>query len=205
MLKTILGAARLQNDCLEDIFSKQNFLFISFFVLIISCLCGAALPYLQPEGARPFSIPEAAISFLIQIVKNLFIFYITFIVGIVLLATIYRITDEGINKNPQTNRLTFVRHLKLMSIAQMPRILGLIAVLPVIRDYRTLSGIILAASVFYVLVLIAKSLYVSFGYNKEKVTAPYTKVFLVTIFCVLPSEMIFQLVIMNFVITLLGV
>ena len=205
MLKTILGAARLQNDCLEDIFSKQNFLFISFFVLLISCICGAALPYLQPEGARAFSISEAVISFLVQIIKNLFIFYITFIVGIVLLATIYRITDEGINKNPQTNRLTFVRHLKLMSIAQMPRILGLIAVLPVIRDYRTLSGIILAASVFYVLVLIAKSLYVSFGYNKEKVTAPYTKVFLVTIFCVLPSEMIFQLVIMNFVITLLGV
>ena len=205
MLKTILGAARLQNDCLEDIFSKQNFLFISFFVLIISCICGAALPYLQPEGARAFSISEAVISFLVQIIKNLFIFYITFIVGIVLLATIYRITDEGINKNPQTNRLTFIRHLKLMSIAQMPRILGLIAVLPVIRDYRTLSDIILAASVIYVLVLIAKSLYVSFGYNKEKVTAPYTKVFLVTIFCVLPSEMIFQLVIMNFVITLLGV
>ena len=205
MLKTILGAARLQNDCLEDIFSKQNFLFISFFVLLISCICGAALPYLQPEGARAFSISEAVISFLVQIIKNLFIFYITFIVGIVLLATIYRITDEGINKNPQTNRLTFIRHLKLMSIAQMPRILGLIAVLPVIRDYRALSDIILAASVFYVLVLIAKSLYVSFGYNKEKVTAPYTKVFLVTIFCVLPSEMIFQLVIMNFVITLLGV
>ena len=205
MLKTILGAARLQNDCLEDIFSKQNFLFISFFVLLISCICGAALPYLQPEGARPFSISEAVISFLVQIIKNLFIFYITFIVGIVLLATIYRIADEGIQKNSQANRLTFIRHLKLMSIAQMPRIFGLIAVLPVIRHYGTLSNLIIAtASVFY-LVLVAKSLYVSFGYNKQKVTAPYAKVFLVTMFCIIPSEMIFQLVIMNFVITELGV
>ena len=94
------------------------------------------------------------------------------------------------------------KHINFLAFIQIPVLIGMISVLPIIREQKTLSDIIIFISTIWLYILIIRSVFVLYGYNlqvKETLYLRYVKSFLIVIFTYIPSTMIFQLFIVSLI------
>ncbi|MEC9451251.1 MAG: hypothetical protein VYB79_02490, partial [Chloroflexota bacterium] len=153
---------------------------------------------------------EFIIKFIGLLSQNLFIISGLYFLGITFFANSVRagISSTGISsKNPtkidkssfstkQKNILTFKKHLNLLAFIQIPVLIGMISVLPIIREIKILPDIIIFICTLWLYTLIIRAIFVLYGYNlevKDSLQLRYLKSFLIVIFTYIPSTMIFQL------------
>ncbi|MBM01876.1 MAG: hypothetical protein CL762_04070 [Chloroflexi bacterium] len=182
----------------ERLFHSEKNIIISLLILIVSCICGSIYPFLEYDSNLDFVISEFIIKFIGLLSQNLFIIAGLYFLGITFFASSIRagITSQNKPKIDKKNILTFKKHLNLLALIQIPVLIGMISVLPVIREIKTLSDIIIFICTLWLYTLIIKAIFVLYGYNleiKDSLQLRYLKSFLIVIFTYIPSTMIFQL------------
>ena len=200
----------INNAPFERLFHSDKNIVVSIFILILSCICGSIYPFLQYDSNLEFVVSEFIIKFIGLLSQNLFIISGLYFLGITFFANSVRagISSTGISsKNPtkidkstfstkQKNILTFKKHLNLLAFIQIPVLIGMISVLPIIREIKILPDIIIFICTLWLYTLIIRSIFVLYGYNlevKDSLQLRYLKSFLIVIFTYIPSTMIFQL------------
>ena len=106
------------------------------------------------------------------------------------------ISSKNPTKIDKKNILTFKKHLNLLAFIQIPVLIGMISVLPIIREIKILPDIIIFICTLGLYTLIIRAIFVLYGYNlevKDSLQLRYLKSFLIVIFTYIPSTMIFQL------------
>ncbi|MEC7921397.1 MAG: hypothetical protein VYA06_04525 [Chloroflexota bacterium] len=86
--------------------------------------------------------------------------------------------------------------MNLLAFIQIPVLIGMISVLPIIREIKILPDIIIFICTLWLYTLIIRAIFVLYGYNlevKDSLQLRYLKSFLIVIFTYIPSTMIFQL------------
>lgn len=195
----------INNAPFERLFHSDKNIVVSIFILILSCICGSIYPFLQYDSNLEFVVSEFIIKFIGLLSQNLFIISGLYFLGITFFANSAR---AGISsKNPtkidkssfstkQKNILTFKKHLNLLAFIQIPVLIGMISVLPIIREIKILPDIIIFICTLWLYTLIIRAIFVLYGYNlevKDSLQLRYLKSFLIVIFTYIPSTMIFQL------------
>lgn len=200
----------INNAPFERLFHSDKNIVVSIFILILSCICGSIYPFLQYDSNLEFVVSEFIIKFIGLLSQNLFIISGLYFLGITFFANSVRagISNTGISsKNPtkidkssfstkQKNILTFKKHLNLLAFIQIPVLIGMISVLPIIREIKILPDIIIFICTLWLYTLIIRAIFVLYGYNlevKDSLQLRYLKSFLIVIFTYIPSTMIFQL------------
>ena len=200
----------INNAPFERLFHSDKNIVVSIFILILSCICGSIYPFLQYDSNLDFVVSEFIINFIGLLSLNLFIISGLYFLGITFFANSVRagISSTGISsKNPtkidkssfstkQKNILTFKKHLNLLAFIQIPVLIGMISVLPIIREIKILPDIIIFICTLWLYTLIIRAIFVLYGYNlevKDSLQLRYLKSFLIVIFTYIPSTMIFQL------------
>ncbi|MBH60699.1 MAG: hypothetical protein CL907_06015 [Dehalococcoidia bacterium] len=200
----------INNAPFERLFHSDKNIVVSIFILILSCICGSIYPFLQYDSNLEFVVSEFIIKFIGLLSQNLFIISGLYFLGITFFANSVRagISSTGISsKNPtkidkssfstkQKNILTFKKHLNLLAFIQIPVLIGMISVLPIIREIKILPDIIIFICTLWLYTLIIRAIFVLYGYNlevKDSLQLRYLKSFLIVIFTYIPSTMIFQL------------
>jgi len=193
----------INNAPFERLFYSDKNIVISIFILILSCICGSIYPFLQYDSNLEFIVSEFIIKFIGLLSQNLFIISGLYFLGITFFANSARagISSAGISsKNPtkidKKNILTFKKHLNLLAFIQIPVLIGMISVLPIIREIKILPDIIIFICTLWLYTLIIRAIFVLYGYNlevKDSLQLRYLKSFLIVIFTYIPSTMIFQL------------
>ena len=200
----------INNAPFERLFHSDKNIVVSIFILILSCICGSIYPFLQYDSNLEFVVSEFIIKFIGLLSQNLFIISGLYFLGITFFANSARagISSTGISsKNPtkidkstfstkQKNILTFKKHLNLLAFIQIPVLIGMISVLPIIREIKILPDIIIFICTLWLYTLIIRAIFVLYGYNlevKDSLQLRYLKSFLIVIFTYIPSTMIFQL------------
>ncbi len=186
------------NQPFERLFYSDKNIIISLIILFFSCVCGAIYPFLQFDSNLNFSLSEFIIKFTGLLSQNLFIISGLYFLGITLFATPIRAgLKNSDGKSPDSiDILTFKKHINLLSLIQIPVLIGMISVMPIIREQKILSDIIIFISTIWLYTLIIRSVFVLYGFNlqvNQSLQLRYLKAFLIVIFTYIPSTMIFQL------------
>ncbi|MEC7880536.1 MAG: hypothetical protein VX590_00885 [Chloroflexota bacterium] len=194
----------IKNEPLERLFFSEKNIIFSLCILIASCICGAIYPFLEFNSGLNFSTSEFIIKFVGLLSQNLFIISGLYFLGITLFATPIRAgLKNSKGESPDSiNILTFRKHINLLSLIQIPVLIGMISIAPIIREQKTLSDIIIFISTIWLYTLIIRSVFVLYGFNlqvKESLYLRYVKSFLIVIFTYIPSTMIFQLFIVGLI------
>ena len=203
MRSIIIGLLSFNDISYELIFSDRKFNIIAYPILLLACISGSLHPFLSDDNLN-FNILEFIIRFFGLLIQNLFIFAGTFFLGFIFFATNRRI-DIGKFKNGENSaKLTFSNHARLLSIIQFPTIIGMVSIIPIIKNLTSLSFIILVVVTLFLYAVTVKSIFISFGYNhknEKRRQVNFIKSFLIVIFTQIPGAMIFNLFIVNLALT----
>ena len=203
-IKNLFLNLSINNEPLERLFFSEKKIYLSLGILISSCICGAIYPFLEFDSNLDFSTSEFIIKFIGLFSQNLFIISGLYFLGITLFASPIRagLKNSKGEKPDSSNILTFKKHINFLAFIQIPVLIGMISVFPIIREQKTLSDIIIFISTIWLYILIIRSIFVLYGYNlqvKETLYLRYVKSFLIVIFTYIPSTMIFQLFIVSLI------
>jgi hypothetical protein len=95
---------------------------------------------------------------------------------------------------------------QLLSLSQLPVIIGMVSVIPGINSISSLVSWIVALCTIWFYVLVTKAVYIGFGYNfdlNSSIQIKYIKSFLIVLFTYIPGTLIFQLFISSLIKNLL--